>query len=461
MQNLWRFTIILFGAIIAVTLFLSSAAKAQGTIRDAEIESLMRQFSDPLFTAAGLNAPDVDIYIINDRSMNAFVTRGQKMFLHTGIILQAETPNELKGVIAHEAAHISGGHLARSSDAMSKASRPMILTMGLGILAAVAGEPQAAMALIGSANQFGTLTFFTHSRIQEASADQAAANFLETSGQSGKGLIRFYERFRFQEVMSGARRFPYFRTHPLSSERIDSLAIEVNAARYVDALDSEQEIFAFKMIQAKIIGFLDKPQRVFQQYPETDQSLPAKYARAIAYYQEASTKLALEKIGELIEIQPENPYFNELYGQVLFESGKAEQAVYYHQKSVDLAPNSPLLHLNLAQSLVVSNKPEDLKLAKKHLDFVIRYEPGNSFAWYQVAVLHEKAGELGLAKLATAEQAYAMHDYFRAMSFAGRAKQDLEPNTPQWRRANDILLVIAADPRIRKYMQSQRKGGGH
>ncbi|MBL4618014.1 MAG: M48 family metallopeptidase [Robiginitomaculum sp.] len=461
MRSLWHFTIMLFGAVIAITLFFSSAATAQNTIRDAEIESLMRQFSDPLFTAAGLNTSSVDIYIINDKTMNAFVTRGQKMFLHTGIILQAETPNELKGVIAHETAHISGGHLARSSDAISKASRPMILTMGLGVLAAVAGEPQAAMALLNSASQFGTLTFFTHSRIQEASADQAAANFLETSGQSGKGLIKFYERFRFQEVMSGARRFPYFRTHPLSSDRIDSLAIEVNAAKYADALDNKQEIFALEMVKAKIIGFLDKPQRVFLQYPQTDQSLPAKYARAIAYYQEASTKQALEKIAELIELQPENPYFNELYGQVLFESGKSKQAVYYHQKSVDLAPASPLLHLNLAQALVATNTPENLKLAKEHLDFVIRYEPGNSFAWYQVSILHEKAGEFGLAKLATAEQAYAMHDYFRALSFAGRAKQDLQPNTPQWRRANDILLVIAADPQIRKYMRSSKGKGGH
>ncbi len=449
----------LFGICIAflLSLTLGLPALAQGSIRDAEIEGLMREYADPIFKAANLNPASVNVYILNDRTMNAFVTRGQNMFLHTGIILQADNPNELKGVIAHETGHISGGHLARQSDAISKAARPMILTMGLGILAVMAGEPQAGVALLSSAQQFGTLTFFAHSRIQEASADQAAAIFLEDTSQSGTGLLKFYERFRFQEVMSGAKRFPYFRTHPLSSARIDSLANKINASEFADTKDSEEDLFRFAMVKAKITGFLETPQSVFNQYPETDLSLPGKYARAIAHYQSASTKIALEKITELIEIQPENPYFNELYGQVLFESGKAELAIEYHQKAVNLAPVSALLRLNLAQALIATKSVANRDIAFEHLSYVIQQEPQNSFAWYELSVLHERMGNIGLAKLATAEQAYAMQDFFRAQGFATRAKQDLAPNTPQWRRANDILLVIAADPQIRRYMEAARK----
>ncbi|MBL4597268.1 MAG: M48 family metallopeptidase [Robiginitomaculum sp.] len=448
--------ITLFFGLTVGGLVFGSAASAQ-TIRDAEIESALREYAHPILLAAGLNPPDVGIHVIGSREINAFVTRGQNMFYHTGLILQAETPNELIGVIAHETAHISSGHLARQSDAISKASRPILLTMGLGILAAVAGEPQAAAALLGSAQQFGVLTFFVHTRIQEASADQAAAKFLEATGQSGGGLLKFYERFSFQEIMSGAKRFPYFRTHPLSSQRLDSLADEVRASTYFDIPDSDERIFQLKMIQAKIIGFLDPPQQVFNLYPETDQSLPAKYARAIAHYQAASTKIALEKIQELFLAQPQNPYFNELYGQVLFESGRAEESIIYHQKAVDLAPNAPLLHLNLAKSLIATNNIENLEKARSHANYVLQVEPGNAFAWYQLSLLHEKTGEIGLAKLATAEQAYAMHDFLRAQGFAQRAKQDLEPNTPQWRRANDILLVIAADPQIRRFIQESRR----
>jgi len=440
----------------------ATAAFTQGTIRDAEIEGVMRKYSDPIFLAAGLTPANVNIYIVADPTMNAFVTRGQNMFLHTGIILQADSPNELKGVIAHETGHMSGGHLARQSDAMKKASRPMLLTMGLGVLAIAAGEPQAGAALFSSARQFGTLTFFTHSRIQEASSDQAAAKFLEATGQSGVGLLKFYERFSFQEIMSGAKRYPYFRTHPLSSARIDSLASKIYASPFADELDSDAEIFELQMLKAKIRGFLTSTQQVFSAYPDTDQSLPAKYARAIAHYQAASTKIALKEINELIEVQPENPYFNELYGQVLFESGQAEQAIKYHSKAVKLAPNEPLLQLNLAQALIAAGGDERMTEARKYLDFVLQREPGNSFAWYQMSVMHERSGELGLAKLATAEQAYAMHDYGRARGFAMRAKQDLSPGTPQWRRANDILLVIAADPQIQKFLRrSKNKSPGH
>ncbi|VAV93337.1 Putative Zn-dependent protease, contains TPR repeats [hydrothermal vent metagenome] len=427
-----------------------------GQVRDAEIEALMREFSDPIFEAAGLRPEDVRIYVINDPTMNAFVTGGQNMGLHTGIILTSNTPNELKGVIAHETGHMSGGHLARQSDAMKKAARPMILTMGLGILAAAAGEPRAAAALMASAQQFGTLTFFTHSRIQEAAADQAAANFMEATGQSGKGLIKFYQRFNYGEVMSGSKRYPYFRTHPLSSKRIDSLINEVGSAPHANAVDSPSDIFRFAMAKAKIIGFLN-PQRIQRDYPDEDQSLPAKYARAIATYLDADTKQALQKIDELIKIEPENPYFNELYGQVLFESGRAKEAISYHQRAVDLAPKSPLLRLNLAQAMIATDTKENLELAYDHLQYVLRLEPDNSFAWYALSLLHEKAGNIGLAKLATAEQAYILHDYGRALGFAQRAKIDLRPNTPQWRRANDILLVIAADPR----MQRSIKSGGH
>ncbi len=450
---------ILSSCLALFLVFLGTAAWGQGAIRDAEIESLMREYANPIFKAANLKPTDVHLYVLNDRSLNAFVTRGQSLYLHTGIILEAEVPNELKGVIAHETGHMSGGHLARQSDAMGKAARPMILTMGLGILAAMAGEPQAGAALMASAQQFGTLTFFAHSRIQEASADQAAAKFMEATEQSGKGLLKFYERFRFQEVMSGAKRFPYFRTHPLSSQRIDSLDTGIRSSAHYNAVDSAQDIAKLKMIQAKIIGFLDTPQRVFNLYPETDQSMPAKYARAIAHYQAASTKIALQKIDELLKIEPENPYFNELYGQVLFESGHADKAISYHQRASELAPQSALLRLNLAQALIATGSKENTAAAKKHLDYVLQQEPDNSFAWYELSILHEKAGHVGLAKLATAEQAYAMQDYFRAQGFAMRAKHDLPPNTPQWRRANDILLVIAADPRIRRYMKEARRGG--
>ncbi len=447
---------VLFVAMI-FGLFLPVPSWAQGIIRDAEIEAAARDWSDPIFTAAGLNAQDVNIHLINDRSMNAFVTRGQNMFLHTGIILNAKKLNELKGVIAHETGHMADGHLARSDDAMKKAMRPMILTMGLGILAAVAGAPDAGAAIMSKAQEVGMVTFFAHSRVQEAAADQAAAKYMEATGQSGTGLLTFFERFRFQEIISGAKRYPYFLNHPLSSERINALQARVETSPYNAVEDSPEDLHKLKMVQAKIIGFLEPPQTTFNLYPETDDSQPARYARAIANHQAATTKIALEQIAELLNEEPDNPYFNELFGQILFESGRAEQALPYHRRAVELRPESALLRLNLAQALIASDTPENIEIAVEHLKKVLVREVDNSFAWYELSVAYERQGKVAQAKLATAEQSYAMGDYFRAQSFAQRALMELPQGTTEWRRANDITLVIAADPRIRRQMTQRRR----
>ncbi len=450
----------LVGALItllALCLFTPANSWAQGIVRDAEIEAAVRDWSDPIFAAAGLRVEDVHTHLLNDRSMNAFVTRGQNMFLHTGIILNAKKPNELKGVIAHETGHMADGHLSRQDDAIKKAMRPMILTMGLGILAAVAGAPDAGAAIMSKAQEVGMVTFFAHSRVQEAAADQAAAKYMEATGQSGRGLLTFFERFRFQEVLSGAKRYPYFLNHPLSSERINALQNRVSTSTYFAVADSPEDLHKLEMVQAKIIGFLEPPQTTFNLYPKTNTSLPARYARAIANHQAASTKIALEQIGDLLQEEPDNPYFNELYGQVLFESGRAEKALPYHRRAVELRPQSALLRLNLSQALIATDTPENIKIAVGHLKKVLVRETGNSFAWYELSVAYERQGKMPQAKLATAEQSYAMGDYFRAQSFAQRALMDLPQGTPEWRRANDITLVIAADPNIRRQMAQRRR----
>ncbi|HEX8902928.1 M48 family metallopeptidase, partial [Vitreimonas sp.] len=115
-----------------------NAASAQGLIRDAEIEDTLHVYTNPLLVAAGLNPDDVELYIVSDPSINAFVSGGQNIFVHTGLILAAETPNELIGVLAHETGHISGGHLARSREAMGQAMGPMLISLGLGVLAIAA-----------------------------------------------------------------------------------------------------------------------------------------------------------------------------------------------------------------------------------------------------------------------------------------------------------------------------------
>ena len=443
-------------------------AQAQSLVRDAEIERTLRDYSDPLFVAAGLQPQDVRIYLVGDKTLNAFVTNGQNVFLHTGLILETETPNQLKGVIAHETGHISGGHLARSDANLREAMRPAYVTIALGLLAIAAGAPDAGAALLASSQQFAMLSFFTFTRVQESSADQAAVTFLEKSGQSGRGLVEFFTKFRYNEILADSRREPYFRSHPLSGDRIQALQNRVNEQSNKDVLDSPADIDRLKMMQAKIQAFLYTPARTFVKYPAADQSIYARYARAVAAFRAPDLVTAVRETQKLIVEQPNNPYFHELLGQIYYENGKAEASIAPIRKAVELAPNEALLHIGLARSLLATEQADLRPEAEASLRAALRLEPDNAFAWNQLAVVADRNGQVGLARLATAEEAYYLGDLVRAHRFSEFALRNLVRATPEWRRAFDIstiTLPMAAkaarrggDPADRRMMPEQFLG---
>jgi predicted Zn-dependent protease len=449
-----RWTRWLIAALAVTAAVAAPAVKAQTLIRDTEIEETLRGYATPIYTAAGLNERDVRTFVVGDRSINAFVTQGQNVFLHTGLIMEADNPNQLKGVIAHEAGHIAGGHLARSDDAIRSAMVPAYVTIALGLLALASGAGDAGAALLASSQQFALLSFLRFSQVQESSADQAAVGYLETTGQSPRGLLEFFDTFRYQEVMSEARRDPWFRSHPLSRNRIEALRKRVDQSPFRDVVDTPEDMAEFRMMQAKIQGFLYAPQRTFQKYPASDASLPARYARAVAAFRTPDVTTAVAETRALIAEQPDNPYFHELLGQILFESGRVRDSLEPNRKALSLKPDAALLRINLARTLVALEDPELMGEAETVLKAALRAEPDNAFAWRQLSIVYDRKGMEGLARLASAEEAYALGDSVRANQFAGRAESLLTSGTPDWRRASDIMLVTRDDA-----LKAQRRGG--
>ncbi|MBP7651206.1 MAG: M48 family metalloprotease, partial [Phenylobacterium sp.] len=273
-------------ASLAVSLVVHAApARAQegvSLIRDTEIEETLRKDSVPLFEAAGVDSKSIRILLIGSKDLQASAGPGQ-MAVYTGLILETENPNQLQGVMAHEIGHLAGGHSARSGDMNSAGMRPFLLTMGLGVLAALAGSAEAAAGLVGSANYFGTLGAMGYSREQESRADQAGLTYLEKAGLSGRGLVKFFDNFRYQEVFQEARRFAYFRSHPLSSDRIEALRSRAQVLRHYDQKDSAEAMSEHAIMKMKLDAFIN-PQLVMGRLDEKDQSYTTRYGRAIAYY---------------------------------------------------------------------------------------------------------------------------------------------------------------------------------
>ncbi len=441
---------------LGLTLALTwQAAAAQGFLRDAEIESILREYTDPILEAANLVPEDVGLYVINDPSLNAFVAGGQRIHLHTGLIIRAETPSQLKGVIAHEAAHIASAHGARRAQDLAAASRSGFVSIGLGIIALAAGAPELGVALIANSQQITALNFFTHTRAQEASADQSAVNFLVDSGQSAIGLVEFFEAFRYQEVLSEQRRYAYFRTHPLASDRIARLRQRVAASEFPTEIKNQRDLHLMEMMQAKLIGYLEPPVRVYQRYPRENTSLPARYARAHSAINTLDFTFALKEADYLLEAEPDNPYFHELKGFILFQNGDPEASISPYARAVALTEGNALLLISYARSLIARDQPGDMQAGEDALREALIKEPDNAFAWSELAKALDKQGRRGDAELATAEKSFHIGDIVSAHAFAKRATNNLEKHTISYRRALDIAAVT--DPRLKENQRYYRR----
>ncbi len=445
------------GAAAALALF-ATPALAQGVVRDTEIELVMREYTDPLLEAAELDPTAVDFYLVGDMSFNAFVTQGQNIFINTGLIIRAENPGEIKGVIAHEVGHIELAHLARLQDAARGGMATMMTTMGIGLIAALAGAPDAGAAIMASAGQFASLDMAQYTRGQEASADQAAVRLLTATGQSGEGLVSTFERLAYQERLSQARRWEYFRSHPLSSDRVAALRRNVDASPYRDVTDTPEEIATLERLQAKIIGFMVPPAQTLNRYPLTDTSIPARYARSVAYFKQGLQDEAEAEIAHLLEAEPENPFFHELLAQVRFESGLISESIAPGERAVELLPDAPLLQIYLARSLIAEGGEENLRDAVLHLNRALIFERENSFGWFQKSLAHQALGETAMAELATAERFYSIGDERQAHMFARRAHDELERGTEAWIRAAEILAVTQPTSReVREWNRVERE----
>ncbi len=429
-----------FKSIFLLCLITFSTLVSANIIRDAEIENFLEEISHPIFSEANLNLNSVDIYIFNDKSINAFVACGQKIFVNTGLIQSFETPSMLRGVMAHETGHIAGGHLARSDEALERAQTPMIVGLLLGIGAAIAGDGDAAQALLLGSQQIAQGMVAKYSRSQESAADQAAIKYLEGIKKSSNGMLEVLYKFANQEALSSNRQSVRVRSHPISRDRIRSLEQKVNKSQFIDERDNEKILFQYKMIQAKLDGFLNNPNDVIRKAKKDSSLIFNKYSLAVAYYRKALLKESLSALNEMINQYPNNPWFYELKGQVLYESGKIRESIIPYRKSLSISPNEPLLMVALATALNAlenkNNAIEAISLLKKSL----MHDQKNTQTWFQLAISYSRINDIGNAELASAERHFLTGNVKMASFHAKKSLKYNKNSSISKLRAQDIVL---------------------
>jgi len=433
------------GVLLIVGLMLSlpvrpAAAREVSLIRDAEIEQTLRNMTNPILEAAGLGRDSVQMYIVNDDQLNAFVAGGMNLFINTGLLMRTEHPGQVIGVVAHEVGHIAGGHLSRIPAAERRATAEMILAAVLGAAAGyMAGAPEVGAAIItgGQTYAYGGLMRF--SRGQEQAADQAALTYMDRAGVPARGLAEFFRVLENQNVLAVSSMPPYLQSHPLTRERISFVESHVANSPLAELPPGWSEAHARMVV--KLQAFLGDPRQVLVRY-EGDDSVPGRFARAIAHYRLPDLRQGLADIDGLIAEYPDDPYFHELKGQMLFENGRIEAAIPPYREAVRLAPDSALLKIGLARALVETGDSGGYREAISLLEEGLQREPTNAFGWRLLGIAQGREGMEGPSNLSLAEYALLAGKPDDARLYARRAEGRIEPSDPAWLRLQDVLRAI-------------------
>lgn len=441
------FWLVLGALLLALAPTGPARAQTISLIRDAEIENTIRVWATPLFEAAGLPAEDISTHLVNDSRLNAFVAGGMNLFINTGLLQRAGHAGQVIGVIAHETGHISGGHLARTREELEKATIQQILAMVLAGAAILAtGEGGAGVGAAIGGMDAARRNFLNYSRTQESAADQAAFRLLDRLGYSARGLMEFLTILVDQELLSPRNQDPYLRSHPITRERVDIVREYLTKSRHADApLPTEYAIMHARMV-AKLDGFLNSPGSTLARYRADDRAVPARYARAVAYYRRPDLAQAVPAIDSLIAEFPRDPFFHELKGQMLFENGRASEAVAPYGEAARLLPGSALLRFELGRVLIELNDASRLAEAVGHLEAAVRVEPRNPSMWRQLGIAYGRDNQIGLASLALAESAIIRGERREAMLHVKRAHDNLKEGSPAWIRAEDIRRTAMKKP---------------
>jgi len=431
---------------------LAQQAKGPPVIRDTEAEQLLREYTRPILRAAGLEKQNIQMVIINESVFNAFVADGRRIFVNYGALMQSETPNQIIGVLAHETGHLAGGHLSKLREHLAQAQTQMIIAMLLGAGALVAGarsgNPNSGLSNVGAAavaapGEMIRRNLLSYVRQQEENADRAGVKFLTATGQSARGMYETFKRFTNDSLFAARGADPYVQSHPMPAERVAALEELARSSPYWDKKDDPALQLRHDMVRAKISAFMERQDTVYRRYPLSNDTLPARYARAITTYLHGDLRSALAQIDGLIQLQPNNPYFYELRGQALLEGGKPVEAIAPLRKAVALSNNAPLIEMLLGQALVGANNKAYTEEAITILRAAVARETEAPLGYMQLAMAYGRKGDLAQADLASAQSAFLRGDNKTARELASRAKTRFAVGTPGWVKADDI---VAAKP---------------
>lgn len=453
----------LFFLLLFAPSFALSESRGPSLIRDAETEKFLRELSHPIFTAANLNPDNISIYLVNDSSLNAFVSGGQNVFINTGLLRKYSTPDTLIGVIAHESGHIAAGHLARSLEGAESAQGAILLSYLLGIGAALGGAPDAGMALIMGGSETANRLFMKYTRGQEEAADSHAIEYLGKMQYPADGLVDLLQFFESEMVGYQGQIDEYLLSHPVSKKRIDLIKARTKDVKFSQGIKYQrinQKLQpAMDQVLAKLEGFIENPDEILQKYKNQNDEL-SNYKKSVALFRKGNISESLKLLDEIISQTSKTTlkskfnstqlgFLYELRGQILFESGQVSDSSLAYDKAIKLLTKRDSSQAKISFSAAILALPENdedlLKLAIKRLEDAGEYEGENPFLFRSLASAYSKIGNEGRAMLALSKFNCMIGQKEKCKKYAKEAQEKLDRSDKAGLLRSEDLIEMAKE----------------
>jgi len=419
----------------ALALVISStAANAVSLLRDPDIEHALQRMAAPVLYAAGLGG-NIKILMVDDQRLNAFVIDHGHIFINSGMIMRMNTPEMLQSVIAHEAAHIANGHIARRMANLDSART----TAGLGLALGLAAAAVSGRGDVGAALAFGTQSsalrqFLAHTRAEESSADQSGIRYLARAGIDPSGTLDVHRLFEGQELLAASRQDPYMRTHPLTRDRLR--AAEGFVAAYAGNAKPNPELdYWYDRARGKTTAFIRPTKWTLSRYQESKAEDVRRMRLAVAYHRQQNTAKALSHIDQALAARPDDAYYYELKAQILLESRQFQNAVTAYKRADALAPGNALILGGLGRALLTVNRPKE---ALQYLEAARARDFRDARVLRDLGSAYAQTNQHGMASLLAAERYALANRLDDAEIHARRAMARLPQGSSAFNRADDI-----------------------
>jgi Putative Zn-dependent protease, contains TPR repeats len=420
------------------------------------------------------NAFGWEVFLVLDRSVNAFALPGGHVGVHLGLIAMTASRDELAAVLAHELSHVTQRHIARSISSSSRQSMVGMAAMILGVLAASrTGNAAVAQAAVVGGQAAMVQGQLNYSRDMEREADRVGYGVHSDAGYASAGVAGMFEKLEHANRLNDSNNYPYLRSHPLTTERIGEARARVQADSHAARNVPPDGAIEHTLAQARARVLMDttvqalRRNQAQQAGPNAGaaEQLGALYAQALAStllreFEPADVALAAADT----LLQREAPaaarggdaaqWLQLLRVQSLLARGDARAAQQRMQALPDSGISRPLLLWHAQTALAAARAgagTESLRRSTEALQTWVAERREDAGAWQLLAQCADQLGLKLRAVRAEAESRAALGDIPGAVDRL-RAGQQLARSGA----ASDFIEASIIDARLRE-MEARRR----